>query len=109
MRILDIDKNILPYRFRVPLEGRTYDIEVYYNLEHDYFTLNLYFQDVILIDGEKLIYGKQLFEDFEYLPVPQIAIIPLDVSGNDSVVNFKTLGDTVFLYLLEEGDLNDVQ
>lgn len=109
MDILDIRKNVVPYRFRIPLADRTYEMEIRYNLEHDYFTADLLWQGNPIILGEKIVYGNQLFQDFQYLPIPQVIIVPADPSGNLNKITFQNLGEEIFLFVLKEGDLDVVQ
>lgn len=108
MRIIEIDKSLIPYRFRVAIEGSTFEFEVFYNLEHDYFTVDLWYQDILVVQGEKLVLGKQLFTTFRHLPQPKAVIVPLDLSNRVDRITFDNFGKDVFLYVSKEGDFDDI-
>lgn len=105
INIIEIDKNLTPYRARTTIAGYLYEFEFFYNLEYDYFTVTLWQRGVKLIENEKLILGSELFNDIRYIATPQARIIPLDVSGEVDRITFNNLGEKVFIYVIEEGDL----
>lgn len=107
-RVIEVDKALIPYRFRVNLGDSTFEVEVFYNLEYDYFTVNLWYLGALIVQNEKLMYGKQLFTNLKYLPLPAVGIIPLDLSGQADRITFENLGESVFLYVIEEGDISDI-
>lgn len=95
MWYIEIDKDAIPYRFEMRLNGVTWAFEVRYNSEYDFFTIDIYRGEESIAVGEKIIYGLPLFEE-EMKPV---RIVPLDFSGNADRVGWNELGETVFLYL----------
>lgn len=99
---IPIDKDAIPYRFEMQLAGETWGFEIRYNAEHDFFTVDLYRGEELVIAGEKIIYGRPLFEAYPATDKPKVAIIPTDLSGNAQRVGWDELGESVFLYL--EGD-----
>lgn len=96
---IDIDKDAIPYRFEMQLAGQTWGFEIRYNMEYDFFTADLYRGDELIKAGEKFIYNRPLFEDL----IPNVKIIPLDLSENANRVGWDELGESVFLYLEGEG------
>lgn len=102
MEYIEIEKDLIPYRFDIAIDGNTYTFEVSYNAENDYFTVDLYRNDQLVIAGAKAVYGRPLFAAHMYLDVPQIPIIPLDVSGQTERVTWDNINDTVFLWLVSD-------
>ncbi|PZD96402.1 hypothetical protein DNH61_07785 [Paenibacillus sambharensis] len=102
MAYIDIEKELIPYRFDMTIADKEYTFEIHYNAEHDFFTLSLEREGKLLVSGEKLVYGRALFADVWDSHFPEIAIIPYDESGQAAEVNWSTLSSSVFLYLMEE-------
>src|SRR5690625_4846014 len=103
--ILPIDKERVPYRFEVQLNGEVFIFEIHYNGENDFFTVDLFKNDEVIIYGEKIIYGQPLFGALTDARLPSEPIIPLDPSGRENRVSFDNLGESVFLYIGEvEGE-----
>lgn len=96
---IDIDKDAIPYRFSMRLAGITYMFEVRYNAEYDFFTVDLYRGNELIAAGEKITYGRPLFEE----EIQGVKITPLDLSGNDYRAGWDELNESVFLYLEGEG------
>lgn len=92
--VIEINKAIIPYTFEID----NYRFTVRYNNEYDYFTLDVENEDVLL-NGEKIVYGKLLFSDFQYLNIP-FNILPVDISDQATRVGFNQLGETVFLWVV---------
>lgn len=101
MEYIEIEKDMIPYRFDISLEGKTYTFEVHYNAENDYFTIDLCRNDQLVIAGVKIVYGRPLFAAHKYLDVPQVPIVPLDLSGQTKRVTWRNLNETVFLWLVD--------
>lgn len=108
MDTLNVKKNLVPYKFKIPFTERTYEMEVRYNLEHDYFTVDLLWQGKPIVLGEKVVYGSQMFGDFQYLPIPRVSMIPVDPSGQLNRITFQNLGEETFIFILKEGDLDAI-
>lgn len=102
MEYIEIEKELIPYRFNVSIEGKTYTFEVHYNSENDYFTIDLYRNSQLVIAGVKIVYGRPLFTVHKYLDVPQVDIIPLDLSGQANRVTWDNFNKTVFLWLVKD-------
>ena len=103
MKYIKIEKDLIPYRFDIQLAEKTYTFEVHYNSEYDFFTVDLYIGDEAIIYGEKLVYGKRLF-DYPSIDFP-VEIVPRDNAEEQSRVGYDNLEDSVFLYIIE-GDSN---
>lgn len=104
MEILQIDTALVPYEFSVQLGVELYTFDVRYNERHDYYTVDLYHNDTLLVAGEKLMYGEPLFSDLRDERLPAPTIIPLDPSHKQDTVNAATFGKTVFLFVQSDGD-----
>lgn len=102
MEYIEIEKNMIPYRFDVAIEGKTYTLEIHYNAENDYFTVDLHRNGQLVIAGGKVVYGRPLFAANKYLDIPQVPIIPLDLSGQTDRVTWENFNKTVFLWLVSE-------
>lgn len=107
MEYIDIEKDLVPYRFDVDLDEETFTFEVNYNPEKDFFTVDLEKDGEVLVVGEKIVYGTPLFTDVWDSRFPLTTILPWDESGLSSVVNWETLGTTCFLFTPTEEDLDD--
>lgn len=93
--IIDINKNLIPYRFSLEL----YEFTIRYNKEHDFFTVDLSLDDKIIVQGEKIVYGKALFSHLQHLNIPQEIIIPLEIADKIDRITFDNFNESVFLYL----------
>lgn len=108
--ILPIDKERIPYQFEIELDGGIFVFEVHYNGEHDFFTVDVYKGNEIIVYGEKVVYGQPLFGAYTDTRLPSQPIVPLDLSGRENRVTYENLGESVFLYIGEiEGASEDVE
>ena len=99
--IIDINKDLCPYQFGIQLDGTTYTMEIRYNNEFDYFTVDLLIGEETIINGEKILYGRELFQSHKHLNVPN-DIVVFDASDEQIRAGYGKLGETVFLYLMGE-------
>lgn len=104
MNYIEIDKDAIPYSFEMQLGNVTWEFEVRYNTDFDFFTIDLLRAGELIVAGEKLVYGKALFENVQ--TKPSIPIMPFDESGNAKRVGWAELENSVFLYLLD-GEENE--
>ncbi|WP_336761730.1 phage baseplate plug family protein [Paenibacillus sp. USHLN196] len=105
MEYVDIEKDLIPYCFDISLEDEIFTFEVHYNEQFDYFTVDLEKDGEVLTTGEKLVYGMTLFYDVIDNRFPRVPIVPYDQSETESIVNWRTLSESVFLYLIKtEGE-----
>ncbi|WP_333638216.1 phage baseplate plug family protein [Tissierella praeacuta] len=100
MEYIDINKDMIPYRFDITLVDETYTFEVNYNSLKDYFTIDLYKNDEIIVLGEKLVYGKPLFLTSQHKDIPKVDILPLDLTNKTERITFENLNREVFLFLV---------
>lgn len=107
MEYVDIEKELIPYRFDVDIAEETYTFEVHYNAEHDFFTVDLEQDTEVLAVGAKLVYGVPLFGDIQDSRFPAYPLLPLDLSGESQAVTWATLSERVFLYVIDEGAVSD--
>ncbi|MGJ0848194.1 phage baseplate plug family protein [Tissierella praeacuta] len=100
MKYIDINKDMIPYRFDITLADETYTFEVNYNALKDYFTIDLYKNDEVIVLGEKLVYGKPLFLSSQHKDIPKIDILPLDLANKTERITFENFNKEVFLFLV---------
>nr|WP_072537079.1 hypothetical protein [Anaerococcus mediterraneensis] len=101
MRYINIEKEKIPYRFEVVLADETFQFEVFYNVVGDFFSINLYKNHELVVLGEKIVYGVDLFDNLKHLPVPKVIIRPFDTTGLAKRVTYENLNEDVFLYVLD--------
>ncbi len=104
MEYIEIDKNMIPYRFDMTIKGETYTFQVNYNATHDFFTIDLYKNDEVIVLGEKLVYGKPLFMSAQHKDIPKTIIIPYDVSENTDRITFENMNEDVLLFMIGDND-----
>ncbi|QOS97546.1 hypothetical protein JNUCC42_13190 [Brevibacterium sp. JNUCC-42] len=100
--IIDIEKELIPYHFEISLVDELFEMEIHYNSEYDFFTVDLLKNKEVLVYGEKIVYGMPLFRTGADERFPKIEIIPYDESEKDQIVTWQTLHETVFLFIEEE-------
>lgn len=102
---IEIEKELIPYDFEVELEDQLFKLDIRYNETYDFFTVDLYKDDELIVAGEKLVYNVPLFEStYDPKTHPANTIIPLDPSGIESRVSWDNLNETVFLCIENGGD-----
>lgn len=102
MKYIEIEKDLIPYEFDITIAGKTFTFVVNYNAEKDFFTVDLYRNEQPIVLGEKIVYGRQLFASHLYTDIPDIPIIPYDLSENEDRVTWDNLNETVFLWLVDD-------
>ena len=90
----------MPYTFNILLGGELFEIGIDYNETYGFFTVTLSKDDETVCDGEKIVYGKPLFEEiFVSEKFPAVDIIPYDISEKADSVTFDNLSETVQLII----------
>ena len=101
---IPIDVDNLPEIFEFDIGVITYYIGINYNTVDESFTLDLYdmrMNPIVL--GEVLILDSPLWADCGNDKLPLTTLIPMDESGNETVITKSNLMKTVFLYIDTEG------
>ena len=106
LEYINIDKSLIPYKFDISLENITYTFKIDYNSLHDFFTVDLYKEDEVLVLGEKLVYGKPLFLSAMYKDIPSLSIIPYDLSERTERITYENFSKEVFLFLVGDYDVD---
>lgn len=101
---IEIEKELIPYRFDITLADELFTFEIHYNEVGDYFTVDLLKDGEVLVTGEKIVYGVTLFYDVQDDSFPRVPIVPLDASGKSQIATWETLNTSVFLYVIEDGE-----
>ena len=98
---IEIDKEAIPYRFEIELGGELFEMEIKYNQRFDFFTVDLYRDDELLLAGQKIVYGQPLFPDYDNR-FPKVPIIPMDESGTPiDRITYDNFGESVLLLVGE--------
>lgn len=111
MDIIEIDKTLIPYKFKIKFSNGTFQFGIRYNDYSDRILVDLYNENGELIhDNEELVYGIPLFKSVmedvngnlnnDY-PIKYIQ--PLSTDGSEVVCNLANLGETYFLAVRPRG------
>lgn len=104
-RIL-INIDMVPYMFNIRLPIKEYTLTINYNAKHDFYTVALSSNGVILSSGEPIVYGVPLFRDIYRAPdFPILSIVPFDESGEADRVGADNFNKTVFL-TIDNGEVS---
>ncbi|OMF28301.1 hypothetical protein [Paenibacillus sp. FSL H8-0259] len=99
MEYIEIEKDLIPYRFDISIASEIFTFEVHYNPDYDFFTVDLERDGEVLVYGEKLVYGQTLFYDVQDQRFPNLPIVVWDQSEQSKEATWETLGVSVFLYV----------
>lgn len=105
MKIINIEKELIPYSFSVELSGLLFKFTVKYNTTKDFFTVDLTQGTQEIVCGEKLIYGRTLFDTKQHLLLPVEAIVPFSYDPSIQNITYENMGDEVFLLVVEAEDV----
>lgn len=112
MGTIDIDINLVPYSFEVELSNKIYTFVINYNFANDYFTVDLLFNNIPLVQGEKLVLNEILFrdiyEDKEHNvneEFPSELLMPVSSNNDVKRISIDNLGTDVQLYYFERSEL----
>ena len=100
MKYIEIEKDLIPYRFEMVFNNNTYILEINYNNKFDFFTLDLYRDKEIIFLREKIVYAKPIFISKKYSKDIDAVIYPYDLSEKANRVTWDNLEETVFMYLI---------
>lgn len=98
---IEIEKDLIPYRFDIDLSDELFSFEVHHNERFDYFTVNLEKDGETLVLGEKLMLNKVMFSALTDPRLPKVYLIPIDESGEADRITFDNMGVKVFLFMGE--------
>lgn len=100
---IPIDTSKVPYTFSIKLGDRTYTMQIKYNEQGGFFTIDLSIMATgeVLCYGDPIRYGRPMFSGIEDASYPQTVIVPYCLTGEADEVTFENLGKTVQLYLHE--------
>lgn len=103
--ILEIDKELLPYKFEILLSDELFELHINHNATADLFTIDLYKDGELVCAGEPIVYGVPLWKDVYKAGVfPAVDIIPTDPSGESNAVTYDNLSNTVLLVIDNDGE-----
>lgn len=109
MEYIDINKDEIPESFDIDLADETFTLAFNYNEVGDFFTVDLYKpsedgDDIPLVIGEKLVLNQPLWDDIVNPDLPAPTLVPKDLSSTADRITYENLGETVFLYIDDDGD-----
>lgn len=99
MEYIEIDKDLIPYRFAIDLADEEFEIEINHNDRFDFFTIDLYKNDEVIVIGEKLMLDRELFSNITDTNLPKVKIVPRDRAGIELDITYDNLESAVFLYV----------
>lgn len=99
---IPIEKEMIPYSFDIRVAGETFTFTINYNLDNDFFTVDLMRDTEVLAYGEVLTYGRALFSSYADERFPRMPIIPYDLSMQEERVGWENFMEKVFLFIIEE-------
>ncbi|MGP1567989.1 MAG: phage baseplate plug family protein [Peptoanaerobacter stomatis] len=103
---IKIEKELIPYKFTYDYKGNIFELEVNYNNEYDFFTLDLYIFEnddkTLLISGEKVVLSEMLFISISYLNIDIPSFIPYDFSNNYKKVGYDEIDDIYLVVVNDE-------
>ena len=103
--VLEIKKDLLPYRCNILLAGELFELLFRYNSTARLFTVDLYKDGELICAGEPIVYGLPLWRDvYKAETFPAVDIIPLDPSGESNAVTYDNLSETVLLVVDNGGE-----
>lgn len=98
---IEIDKDDLPEIFEIELAGKNVYLKFDFNTVGEFYTVDLFDNNMdSIIIGEKLSYGRKLWDGLHDPRIPNIDIMPFDESLKEKTITPDNLGVTVFLYLM---------
>lgn len=104
MLYLPIDKKLIPYKFQTTIGGEDFEFTVNYNERFDFFTIGVSKKGFQIMLGDKIVYGRSLFETVpDDRSIPKYPITPLSTSKAIERVGWKEMSVDVFLVI---GDPN---
>lgn len=95
MNIIEIEKDLIPYTFEIEFVNEVFVFEIDYNERYDFFTVTLYKNNAVLVQGEKMILNRPLFDGVSDVNLPKVTITP--VSNSEKRITFENMGEFVFL------------
>lgn len=109
---IEIYKEDIPYSFEIVLGGDLFELGIGYNVNGDFFTVDLYKDSNALCIGEKILLDQAIFKnvsvdkagnvDFNF---PTDVIMAVGNSENIGRVGWEELENSVFLYVVPRSDL----
>lgn len=97
---IEFDLTSLPEKREFEINGESFGLRLRYSNIGDCYYIDCYDEnDVLLVAGERLVYGEQLFGTITDPRLPTTPMIPYDEQGNESEVTLANFQDTVFIYL----------
>lgn len=105
---IDIDRALIPYRFTTDYKGKIFEMEIRYNAEYDFFTVDLSIVEdeerTILMLGEKMMLGQMLFAGIYYKNIQTPPLLPWDFSGTSKRMGWEEL-DNIYLVVMDNETL----
>ena len=93
------------YTMTVELDGLFYDLTFRYNLRDAHWYMNINHNDVVVINGLKIVHSADLLAQFPHFVVddllPPGTLEVRDVAGSDRDPDRTTFGDDVFMLYTE--------
>lgn len=98
MKYLPVNKEQIPVKMSVPVEGKQYEFLFEYNSTYDFFTVSLFERENEIITGEKIVLGMPLFSTIGN-PFDKTYFIPMDLSEEETRITYDSFGERVFIWV----------
>lgn len=97
---IEFDLSSLPEKREFEINGESFGLRLRYSDVGDCYHIDCYDEnDVLLVYGERLVYGEQLFGSITDPRLPTTPLIPYDEERTENEVTFANFQKTVFIYL----------
>lgn len=102
---IDIDTNLIPYSFDIPLTNygikKTYTFSIKYNDVNKFFSIDIKDEISVIALGVKLCYNNYIFNKLRDSRLPDDIIVPYDVSKRATEITIDNFNKNVKLYIFK--------
>lgn len=102
VKYLDIEKNLIPYKFSVVINNTIVKFLIRYNSVGEYFTADIYDKDDdIIAYAKKFILEVNLFDSINDDRLPAVEIIPFDPTDEYKKITYDNFMNAIKPYIFE--------
>lgn len=97
---IEFDLTSLPDKREFEINGESFGLRLRYSEIGDCYYVDCYDEnDVLLVAGERLVYGEQLFGSITDPRLPTTPMVPYDEDQTENEVTLANFQKSVFIYL----------
>jgi hypothetical protein len=97
-------KSVPEFSENVAILGKYYTFKFKWNTRGEYWTFDLFEQDVAIVTGIKFVLGGNMTQHLRSVEIPALGFITFDAAGTGEKPGFHDLNDRIFLELLTDAD-----